>query len=141
MTPARVHLRFIVPHARIHSRGVHRVLLTLKREKENRMKKMAWLSLIAFVLAIGVASTSTAKGKNHAMTMEGTVSSVDQNAKTFSLTNKAGKATSISWTAATKVRGGSLKAGEHAQVSVLTKDGKNIATSIRIASAKMAKAS
>ena len=59
------------------------------------MKKMAWLSLIAFVLAIGVASTSTAKGKNHAMTMEGTVSSVDQNAKTFSLTNKAGKATSI----------------------------------------------
>ena len=53
------------------------------------MKKTAWLALIAFVLAIGVASTSTAKGKNHAMTMEGTVSSVDQNAKTFSLTNKA----------------------------------------------------
>jgi hypothetical protein len=105
------------------------------------MKKTAWLSLIAFVLAIGVASTSMAKGKNHAMTMEGTVSSVNQSAKTFSLRDKAGKATPISWTAATKVRGGSLKDGERANVSVLTKDGKNIATSIRIASAKMAKAS
>ncbi len=106
------------------------------------MKKTAWLSLIAFVLAIGVASTSMAKGKNHAMTMEGTVSSVNQSAKTFSLKDKAGKATSISWTAATKVRGGALKDGERANVSVLTKDGKNIATSIRIASAKMvAKAS
>ena len=106
------------------------------------MKKLTSLSLIAFVLAIGVASTSLAKGKNHATTMEGTVSSVDQTAKTFSLKDKAGKATPISWTAATKVRGGSLKDGERAYVSVLTKDGKNIATSIRIASAKMvAKAS
>ena len=106
------------------------------------MKKTAWLSLIAFVLAIGVASASAAKAKNHAMTMEGRVSSVDQKAKTFSLTDKAGKATSISWTAATKVRGGSLKDGERANVSVFQKDGKNIATSIRIASAKMvAKAS
>ena len=106
------------------------------------MKKTAWLALIAFVLAIGVASTSTAKGKNHEMTMEGTVSSVDQHAKTFSLKDRAGKATPISWTAATKVRGGDLKVGERANVSVLKKDGKNIATSIRIASAKMvAKAS
>ena len=104
------------------------------------MKKTAWLSLLAFVLAIGVASVSTAKG-NHAMTMSGTVSSVDQNAKTFSLKTKSGKETAISWTAATKVRGGSLKDGERVDVSVFPKDGKNVATSIRISPAKIAKAS
>jgi len=104
------------------------------------MKKTAWVSLLAFVLSFGVASVSTAKG-NHAMTMSGTVSSVDQSAKTFSLTTTSGKETAISWTTATKVRGGSLKDGDRVDVSVLPKDGKNIATSIRISPAKAAKAS
>ena len=79
------------------------------------MKKTALLSMIAFVLAIGVASVSSAKG-NHAMAMSGTVSAVDQNAKTFSLKAKDGKETSITWTAATKDRGGSLKDGERVDV-------------------------
>jgi hypothetical protein len=104
------------------------------------MKKTALLSMIAFVLAIGVASVSSAKG-NHAMAISGTVSAVDQNAKTFSLKAKDGKETLITWTAATKVRGGSLKDGERVDVSVFPKDGKNIATSIRISPSKVAKAS
>ena len=104
------------------------------------MKKTAWVSLLALVLSFGVASVSTAKG-NHAMTMSGTVSSVDQSAKTFSLKSTSGKETAISWTTATKVRGGELKDGERVDVSVLPKDGKNIATSIRISPAKVAKAS
>jgi hypothetical protein len=99
------------------------------------MKKTAWVSLLAFVLVIGIASVSSAKG-NHAMAMSGTVSSVDQSAKTFSLKTKTGKETTISWTAATKVRGGSLKEGARVDVSVFPKDGKNIATSIRISPAK-----
>ncbi len=102
--------------------------------------KIARLSLIAFVLAIGLASVSTAKG-NHATTMTGTVSSLDQSAKTFGLKTTDGKTTRISWTAATKVRGGSLKDGERVDVSVFPKDGKNIATSIRVSPAKVAKAS
>lgn len=107
------------------------------------MKKTVWISMLAFVVAIGVASVSTAKGNRgiHAMTMSGTVSSVDQSAKTFSLKAKDGKETPISWTAATKVRGGSLKDGERVDVSVFPKDGKNIATSIRISPAKVTKAS
>ncbi len=104
------------------------------------MKKKAWLSLIAFALSLGVASAATAKG-THAMTMSGTVAAVDQNAKTFSLKDDSGKQTSIAWTSATKVHGGTLKDGERVNVSVVQKDGKNIATSIRIASAKVAKAS
>ena len=104
------------------------------------MKKTIRLSMIALVLAVGIASVSTAKG-NHAMTMSGTVSSVDQQAKTFALTTTDGKTTAIAWTAATKVRGGSLKDGERVDVSVFPKDGKNIATSIRVSPAKVAKAS
>lgn len=104
------------------------------------MRKIVRLSLIALVFAIGLASVATAKG-NHAMTMTGTVSSLDQSAKRFALKTADGKTTAISWTAATKVRGGSLKVGEHVDVSVFPKDGKNIATSIRVSPAKVAKAS
>ena len=61
------------------------------------MTKTIRLSLIALVFVIGIASVSTAKG-NHAMTMSGTVSSVDQQAKTVALKTTDGKTTAISWT-------------------------------------------
>jgi hypothetical protein len=110
---------------------------------ERVMKKVVRLTVLAFLLAIGLASVSSAKGNsaNHAIAMSGTVSSVDQTAKSFLLKAKDGKETPISWTAATKVRGGELKEGERVNVSVFAKDGKNIATSIRISPAKVAKAS
>lgn len=104
------------------------------------MKRGAAVALIVFAAALCVASVATAKSA-HAMTLSGTVSAVDAKTKTFSLKDANGKETAITWTAATQVRGGSLKDGERANVSVLQKDGKNVATSIRIASAKMAKAS
>jgi cold shock CspA family protein len=124
----------------MHSRRVHCALNTLAMKGENGMKKKALVGLIAFLGAIAAASAASSKGV-HATTMSGTVSALDQKAKTFSLTDEKGKQTPITWTAATKVRGGALKDGERVNVSVFQKDGKNIATSIRIASAKMAKAS
>ena len=105
------------------------------------MKKTAFVGLIAFSAVLCVASAAMATKSAHAMTMSGTLSAVDAKNKTFSLKDASGKATPITWTAATKVRGGALKDGERANVSVLQKDGKYVATSIRIASAKMAKAS
>lgn len=105
------------------------------------MKKAAFLALFSFVAAIGVMSAASSKSV-HAMTMSGTVSAVDQKAKTFSLKDDNGKLTAITWTAATRVMGGALKDGDRVSVSVFPKDGKNVATSIRIASAKaMARAS
>lgn len=101
------------------------------------MRKRAFVSLIAVVIALGVASAATAKGA-HAMTMSGTVSALDEKGKTFSLKSAEGKETPITWTAATRVRGGSLKDGERVNVSILKKDGKNVATSIRISSVKAA---
>ena len=105
------------------------------------MKKTALVALTVFAAMLCVASVATAKGA-HAITISGTVAALDQNAKTFSLKDADGKETPITWTTATRVRGGSLKDGERANVSVLKKDGKNVATSIRIVSAKtMPKAS
>lgn len=104
------------------------------------MKKTALFALIAFAATVAVASAATAKSA-HATTISGTVSAVDQKTKTFSLKDANGKQTSITWTAATRVRGGTLKDGQRVDVSVFEKDGRNVATSIRIASAKMAKAS
>ena len=104
---------------------------------ENGMRKRAFVSLVAVVIALGVASAATAKGA-HAMTMSGTVSALDEKAKTFALKTDAGSETPITWTSATRVRGGTLKDGDHARVSILQKDGKNVATSIRISSAKTA---
>lgn len=105
------------------------------------MKKTAFIASLALIVAIGALSAATAKSA-HAMTMSGTVSAVDQKAKTFSLKDESGKATVITWTAATRVKGGTLKDGQRVSVSVFPKDGKNVATSIRIATASaMAKAS
>jgi len=103
------------------------------------MRKRASIFSIAMVLALGIASAAAAATKGaHATTMTGTVSAVDQKAKTFSLKTDAGSETPITWTSATRVRGGALKDGDHARVSILQKDGKNVATSIRISSAKTA---
>jgi len=105
------------------------------------MKKRAFISLIVFVVGLGVTAAATAKGA-HALAMSGMVSAVDPKAKTFFLKDEKGKETPITWTAATKVRGGKLKDGERVNVSVFQKDGKNVATTIRIASAtRTAKAS
>jgi exonuclease VII large subunit len=107
---------------------------------EKVMKKAAFIALFSIVAAIGVLSA--APKSVHAMTISGTVSAVNQKAKTFSLKDDKGKETAITWTAATRVIGGTLKDGDRVNVSVFPKDGKNVATSIRIASANaMAKAS
>ncbi|HMA21967.1 MAG TPA: DUF5666 domain-containing protein [Gemmatimonadaceae bacterium] len=107
---------------------------------EKVMKKAAFIALFSIVAAIGVLSA--APKSVHAMTISGTVSAVNQKAKTFSLKDDKGKETAITWTAATRVTGGALKDGDRVNVSVFPKDGKNVATSIRIASANaMAKAS
>jgi hypothetical protein len=105
------------------------------------MKKAAFIALFSIVAAIGVLSA--APKSVHAMSMSGTVSAVDQKAKTFSLKDDKGRETAITWTAATRVSGGgALKDGDRVNVSLFPKDGKNVATSIRIASANaMAKAS
>ena len=68
----------------------------------------------------------------HGMLLSGTVSSVDNNAKTLVVKNAKGAETTVAWTDATTVKGGTLAAGQKVSVRWIKKDGKDVATAISI---------
>ncbi|HTR04520.1 MAG TPA: hypothetical protein VMN82_15135 [Thermoanaerobaculia bacterium] len=94
--------------------------------------RTAALALVVLAAsAAGVAATPE-KTKTHGVSLSGTVERVDDAAKTLVVRNNAGKATTLVRTAATKVNGVGLKAGDRVAVRYLERDGKKVATSIRI---------
>jgi hypothetical protein len=100
------------------------------------------LSVVAALLlaAAAFAANPPAKSKVHGLSVTGTVASVEESAKKMVVRTSAGKQVPLIWTGATKTVGGSVKAGARVTVRYLEKDGKNIATSIRIESDKPAEA-
>ena len=107
------------------------------------MKRSLTLTLALIVtLAAFSAFAATAKSHkpmSHGTELKGTISSIDDPAKSFVL-NSAGKDSTIYWTTATKVHGGPLKATESVVVRAMEKDSKWIATSIKVEPAKTAAA-
>ncbi len=96
------------------------------------MSKIGIVSVLAVVMSAALSGDSPNKAKTHGYSLSGTVSSVDESRKTFVVKNAAGKDTSLVWTAATTVMGGQIKAGERVTLRYLNKDGKHIATSVRV---------
>jgi hypothetical protein len=84
--------------------------------------------------------TPTAKPKSHGNALSGTVMRIDDAARTFLIRNAAGKETTLIRTNATRVQGGTLKAGDRVAVRWLERDGKKVATSVRIESPTVAAA-
>src|SRR5438105_847906 len=72
------------------------------------------------------------KAKTHGYALSGTVARVDAAAKTFVVRGAGGRETALVRTDATKVRGGVLKVGDRVAVRWLERDGKKVATSVRI---------
>lgn len=101
------------------------------------------LALAAFAAAPAAkatkSATAVAPATTHGQELNGTITSVNDKAKTFVIKDAAGKATTVTWTAATRVEGGVLKASEMATVRAMPKDGKTIATSVKIAPVVAAK--
>ena len=98
------------------------------------MKKatFALVTLLCLVAATATFAT-TAKMTTHGQHARGTIEKVDDAAKSFVLREgKTGR--TIFWTDATKVTGGTVKANEKAEVRWMARDGKNVATSVKIAS-------
>ncbi len=98
-------------------------------------------SITVFIAILCLVTVSAfAKGPmRHGRNSAGTIASVDDAGKSFVL--RSGKTdTTVYWTAATKVTGGTVKADEHAVVRWMSKDGKNFATSIKITPVKAAAA-
>lgn len=91
-------------------------------------------SIVAALLlaAAAIGANPPAKSKVHGLSVTGTVASLEETAKRMVVKTPAGKQIPLVWTAATKTVGGSVKAGAKVTVRYLEKDGKNIATSIRI---------
>ncbi len=82
-------------------------------------------------LAAAAAAAPSEKPKSHGYDVSGTISRVDEAAKTFVVKTAAGKQTVLARTAATKVNG-ALRVGDRVAVRWLERDGNKIATSIRI---------
>ncbi|MGH9316721.1 MAG: hypothetical protein ACRD1P_06420 [Thermoanaerobaculia bacterium] len=97
------------------------------------MRKIGTACLVAGALLVSLSGASPSHVKTHGIALSGTVSSLDYAARTFVIRDSAGKDTSLVWTDATKVTGGTLKVGEKLTLRYLVKDKKNIATSVKIA--------
>jgi len=80
----------------------------------------------------------TPKPKSHGYSVSGTVELVD--AKSIVVRSSSGKSTTLARTTATKVNGDALKAGDRVAVRYLERDGKKVATSIRVEPSSVATA-
>lgn len=83
------------------------------------------------LLGIGGPTRTPTHPKSHGYSLAGVVVRVDAKAKTFAVRSGAGTETTLVRTRATHVQG-ELKAGDRVAVRFLEKDGKKIATSVRI---------
>jgi len=89
-------------------------------------------SVVFVFAAVLCLAAEPSKAKVHGFTLSGMVASVDEGKKTLVVRNSAGRRTVLLWTGATSVFGGKLAPGQSVTLRYLDKDGKHIATSIRI---------
>jgi hypothetical protein len=100
------------------------------------MKKtaLALAALLCLVTAVNAFASKPAPTKPamHGHHAHGIIATVDDSAKSFVL--REGKTNrTIFWTDATKVTGGTVKPLEKADVRWMAHEGKNVATSVKIA--------
>ena len=104
--------------------------------------KSSRIIILSLVLLVAVtslfAATTKAPAASHGKSVHGTVAKLDESAKTFNV-DAGKKTTSVQWTEATKVTGGTLKDGETVTVKYMIHDSKNVATSVMIAAPKAPK--
>ena len=101
------------------------------------MRRVLAISLFAGFLAACAAAAVTPKPKSHGNGLSGTVARVDSGKKLL-VVRAGGHETSLSMTPATSVHGGHLAEGQRVAVRWLEKDGKKVATSVRIEPAAVA---
>jgi ATP-dependent 26S proteasome regulatory subunit len=99
------------------------------------MRRLRPLLLALALLAAAVPGRAadpakTPKPKSHGYSVSGTVELVD--AKSIVVRSSSGKSTALARTTATKVNGDALKAGDRVAVRYLERDGRKVATSIRV---------
>jgi hypothetical protein len=91
----------------------------------------------ALLLTAGIASAEPTSSKNHANTLSGTVSEMDAAQKSLVVRDAQGKQTRVIWTGATHMTGGTLRPGEKVTVRWMHRDGKKIATVVKVHDAQV----
>jgi YD repeat-containing protein len=86
------------------------------------------------IMVIGLTATAEVKTRrpHHTTMLVGTTVSVDKTGKLVTVKESSGKETTLAWSDATKVTGGTLQEGEKVTVRCMEKDGKTLATAIQI---------
>ena len=106
------------------------------------MRKLLIFALAAAFLVSGasIASAQSQSAPSQGSSMKalrGTISSVDNNAKSLVVKDADGKEVTIFWTDATRLSG-ELTQGASVNLQTMEQDGKTVATSIQVSSSKKA---
>jgi cold shock CspA family protein len=92
---------------------------------------LALLALASVGSAAAPTKTPT-HPRSHGYSLAGVVVRVDVVAKTFAVQSQTGAETTLVRTSATRVQGNALKPGDRVAVRYMEKDGKKIATSVKV---------
>lgn len=105
------------------------------------MRRIIPIALLAAALAASAsgfpASSTTPRPKSHGNALSGVVVRVDE-ARKLLVVRAGSRETTLAMTPATSVHGGPLAGGQRVAVRWLEKDGKKVATSVRIEPASVA---
>jgi hypothetical protein len=99
------------------------------------VSSLFWVALVG--AAAPAAPAATPKPRTHGNALSGTVVRVDDPHKLL-VVRSGGRETSLVMTPATSVHGGPLNTGQRVAVRWLEKDGKHVATSVRVEPAAVA---
>jgi len=97
--------------------------------------KKAFAVTLALMLCLSAIALAADNDKSMQGAVSGTITKVDNAAKTLTIKEASGNETTVYWDEATKVNG-DLKEGSMATVSVSDKDGRKLATSINVKAGK-----
>lgn len=98
----------------------------------------ALVGLLSVRTAHAAPAKTPTRPRSHGYSLAGVIVRVDVAARTFAVRANSGSETTLVRTSATRVQGETLRPGDRVAVRFLEKDGKKIATSVRVESTALA---
>jgi hypothetical protein len=93
---------------------------------------LALVAMAAVLSGFAAPPKTPTHPRSHGYSLAGVIMRIDVVAKTFVIRSNSGTETTLVRTGATRVQGDALRPGDRVAVRFLEKDGKKIATSVRI---------
>jgi len=93
---------------------------------------LALVAMAAVLSGFAAPPKTPTHPRSHGYSLAGVIMRIDVVAKTFVIRSNSGTETTLVRTGATRVQGDALRPGDRVAVRFLEKDGKKIATSVRV---------